>query len=289
LFEIGSATKAFTGVLLADAAARKEVALHDPANKHLPADLQIKAKSDQPVTLLHLATHRSGLPVQPPLLALVARNAANPYAGYVRPKLVQLMGVLKPEREPGEKYEYSNLAVGLLGHALAAAAKADSYDALVRERVCKPLGLKDTGEALTGAQKARLARGHNDKLEPTDPWDFATLEACGGLESSANDLLRFAAANLGEIKSPLLDALKASHEKRELTVSDKVEIGHCWHRSKLKGGELMVWHNGGTGGYRSMIAFTPATKRAAIVLCAAALGSEVDKLAIMALEQVRPK
>jgi serine-type D-Ala-D-Ala carboxypeptidase/endopeptidase len=91
------------------------------------------------------------------------------------------------------------------------------------------------------------------------------------------------------VKSPLLDTLKASHEKREITISEKVEIGLCWHRSKLKGGELMVWHNGGTGGYRSMVAFTPATKRAVIVLCSAALGMEVDKLAIKALEQVQPK
>src|SRR5205807_2603907 len=112
------------------AASRKEVAIDDPANKHLPADLQIKTKSDRPITLLHLATHRSGPPVQPPFLALLTRNKANPYADYVRSKLVLQMGVLKPEREPGVKYEYSNLAVGLLGHALAATAKADGYDAL---------------------------------------------------------------------------------------------------------------------------------------------------------------
>jgi D-alanyl-D-alanine-carboxypeptidase/D-alanyl-D-alanine-endopeptidase len=289
LFEIGSITKALTGVLLADAVARKELALDDPANKHLPSDLQIKPKSDQTVTLLHLATHRSGLPVQPPFVGLLARNKANPYADFVRPKLVQLMAGLKPVREPGTKYEYSNLAAGLLGHALAATAKADSYDALVRERVCKPLGLKDTGEALTGAQKARLARGHNDELQPTDPWEFATLEACGGLRSSANDLLRFAAANLGEVKTPLLEVLKSSHQKRDLAGSGEVEVGLLWHRSKLKDGELAVWHNGGTGGYRSMLAFTPETKRAVVVLCSAELGAKVDRLAFNALLQLQPK
>ncbi|QJW98759.1 serine hydrolase domain-containing protein [Frigoriglobus tundricola] len=289
LFEIGSVTKALTGVLLADAVARKEVGLDDPANTHLPADLKIRSKPDRPVTLLHLATHRSGLPVQPPLLGLTARNRANPYADYVRPKLVRLMGALEPAQEPGAEYRYSNLGVGLLGHALVTAAKADRYDALVRERVCRPLGLADTGEALTGAQKARLARGHNAKLDPTDPWDFATLEACGGLRSSANDLLRFAAANLGEVQTPLLAVLKASHEKREPAGSELIEIGLCWHRLKLKSGEHVVWHNGGTGGFRSMVAFTPATKRAVVVLCAADVGPEVDKLALQALEQVQPK
>jgi CubicO group peptidase (beta-lactamase class C family) len=289
LFEIGSVTKAFTGVLLADAAARKEVALDDPANAHLPADLRIRTASDRPVTLLHLATHRSGLPVQPPFLGLTARNKANPYADYVRPELAKLMGALKSEREPGAQYAYSNLGVGLLGHALVGAARADGYDALVRERVCRPLGLADTGEALTGARKARLARGHDAKLKPTDPWDFATLEACGGLRSSANDLLRFAAANLGAVKTPLAGALAASHEKREAAGSDGIEIGLCWHRLKLKGGEPVVWHNGGTGGYRSMVAFTPATKLAVVVLCSADVGPEVDKLALQALAQIQPK
>ncbi len=175
LFEIGSITKAFTGVLLADALSRKEVALDDPANKHLPADLQIQSKSDAPITLLQLATHRSGLPVQPPLIALIAGNKENPYADYTHAKLTRLTKELKPSRAPGEKYEYSNLAVGLLGHALVNAAKADSFDALVRDRICKPLALKDTGEALTGGQKSRLARGRNAKLDsPTrgisPPW-----------------------------------------------------------------------------------------------------------------------
>ena len=289
LFEIGSITKAFTGVLLADAVRRKEVALDDPANTHLPKDLAIQPTTDKVITLLHLSTHRSGLTVQPPLLGLIARNKDNPYADYTRPKLVKLMAALKPVREPGEKYEYSNLATGLLGHALVSAAKADGFDALVRERVCKPLAMTDTGEALTGAQKARLARGHTKKLEPTDPWEFATLEACGGLRSSANDLLRFAAANLGEAKPPLLDVLKASHEKRADADNEQVAVGLGWHRLMLKSGEPVVWHNGGTGGYRSMLAFTPATKRAVVVLCAADLGTKVDELALKVLEQVQGK
>lgn len=289
LFEIGSITKAFTGILLADAVARKEVVLDDPVNKHLPADLHIHSKSDAPITLLQLATHRSGLPVQPPLIGLTAKNKENPYADYTRDKLARLTKELKPNREPGEKYEYSNLGAGLLGHALANAAKADSYDALVRDRICKPLGLKDTGEALTGGQKSRLARGRNAKLELTDPWDFATLEACGGLRSTVDDMLRFAAANFGEVKSPLLDVLKTSQEKRSTAGSDAVDIGLGWHRLKLKNGDPIIWHNGGTGGFRSMVAFTPTTKCAVVVLCAASLGADVDKLTLNVLKELQPK
>jgi CubicO group peptidase (beta-lactamase class C family) len=291
LFEIGSITKAFTGVLLAEAVKRKEVKLDDPANKHLPKDLAIRPKTDKPITLLHLATHRSGLAVQPPFIALTARNKANPYADFTRPKLVNLMEQLTPQREPGEKYEYSNLGAGLLGHALANAAKADDYEQLVRERIAKPLGMKDTAAALTGAQKARLARGHDKDLQPTDPWDFATLEACGGLRSTANDLLKFAAANLDQTDSPLAGALRASHEKRASTenASEKIDVGLCWHRTQLKSGEPVVWHNGGTGGFRCMLAFTPDTKRAVVVLCAAGLSKGIEKLAYDVLDAVQPK
>jgi serine-type D-Ala-D-Ala carboxypeptidase/endopeptidase len=289
LFEIGSITKAFTGVLLADAVARKEVALEDPANSHLPKDLAIRMKSDQPITLLQIATHRSGLPVQPPLIGFIARNSENPYADYTRPKLVNLMAELKPTREPGVKYEYSNLAVGLLGHALAHAAHANRYEELIQDRIARPLGMHDTGEAQTGAQKARIARGRTQKLEPTDPWEFATLEACGGLRSTANDLLVFAAANLGEKKTPLYPVLQASHERKAEAGSEKIDIGLCWHRLKLKSGEPVVWHNGGTGGFRSMLAFTPGTKRAVVVLCAVGGATEVDKLAFQVLTAIQPK
>jgi CubicO group peptidase (beta-lactamase class C family) len=310
LFEIGSITKAFTGVLLAEAVQRKEVKLDDPANQHLPRGFAIQPKTDKPVTLLHLATHRSGLAAQPPFIGLTARNKANPYADFTRPKLVRLMEQLKPQREPDEKYEYSNLGVGLLGHALVKVAKpgwleieTDDFDSLVRERITTRLGMKDTATALSGAQKARLARGHNKDLKPTAPWDFATLEACGGLRSSANDMLNFAKANLGEGnyltrqilgsfgggKSSLERSFQASHEKRASTDSENINVGLCWHRVTLKSGEPVVWHNGGTGGFSSMLAFTPGTKRAVVVLCAADLGLQVDKLAFQVLEEVQPK
>jgi serine-type D-Ala-D-Ala carboxypeptidase/endopeptidase len=109
------------------------------------------------------------------------------------------------------------------------------------------------------------------------------------LRSTADDMLRFAAANLGDVKSPLLDVLKASHEKRSTAGSDAVDIGLGWHRLKLKNGNPIVWHNGGTGGFRTMVAFTPTTKCAVVVLCAASLGADIDKLALDVLKELQPK
>jgi CubicO group peptidase (beta-lactamase class C family) len=289
LFEIGSITKVFTGLLLAEAVRRGEVKLDDPANKHLPAELQLKAHEDGPATLLDLATHRSGLPVEPPGIGRLAHNPADPYADFDRKKLVKLLAELTPENPPGKKSRYSNLGAGVLGHALVHAARAESYDALVRERICKPLGLKDTAEALTGAQRARLAAGRNEDGDRTDPWDFATLEACGGLRSTADDMLRFAAAALGETKSPLAEAFRTSQAPRR-PAGDLGEIGLFWHVTKSPWvGAPMVWHNGGTGGYVSMLALVPETKTAVVVLTAMDLRNPNDKLALDVLKAVQPK
>ena len=208
IFEIGSITKGFTGILLAEAVRRGEVKLEAPARDYLPADLVLPKSEETPITLGHLATHHSGLVVQPPLIGLTAKNPANPYADYDRVKLAAMLPKLQLPKKPDEKYLYSNLGAGLVGHALVHSAKADSYNDLLQARICKPLGLKNTTEAVSGAQRARFARAHKADGTPTPHWDFATLEACGGIRSSAHDMMAFASATLGETKCELLPAIR---------------------------------------------------------------------------------
>jgi len=291
LFEIGSVTKTFTGVLLAEAVARGEVQLDDPVPKHLPADLAFRPHAAGVPTLLDFATHRSGFPVQPPyiaLTALLAGHSGNPYSGYDRKALAATLAKLTPDA-PGQKQGvYSNLGAGLLGHALVTAAGADSFNALVQDRVAKPLRLRDTTEAPDGEQRARLARGHDDRGEPVDPWDFAALPACGGLRSTADDLLRYAAANLGEGVTPLTPALLAAQQPRRDEGGPR-RIGLFWMRMPLPGrDDLFVWHNGGTGGHRTMLILLPATKAAVVVLCAADRGDAVDLLALDVAKALPP-
>jgi D-alanyl-D-alanine-carboxypeptidase/D-alanyl-D-alanine-endopeptidase len=276
LFEIGSITKTFTGVLLAEAVRRGEVKLDDPLTKHLPADIPFNAHKNDPPTLLQCATHRSGLPVQPPLIGLIARTPANPYAGFTRAKLAASLAETHSAK-PGAKFVYSNLATGLLGHALVNAAHADSFEELVRERVCRPLRLRDMTTAPTGEQRARLAAGHNRHGQPTDPWDFATLEACGGMRSTANDLLKYAAANLGETDTPLKDSLLAAQKSRQDGGEGRA-TGLFWVRETVWG-KAAVWHNGGTGGYRSMLLLIPKEKLAVVALCNADLEGAMDRIA----------
>ncbi len=102
-------------------------------------------------------------------------------------------------RDIGSQYEYSNLGGGLLGHVLARRAGTD-YETLARSRICDPLGMKDTRITLTPEMKARLAVGHDQGLESVENWDLPTLAGAGALRSTANDLLKFLAANLGYTK-----------------------------------------------------------------------------------------
>ena len=289
LFEIGSITKTFTGVLLAEAVARGEAKFDDPIATHLPDDLVWRPHADGVPTLLDFATHRSGLPVQPPrlgVIALLAGRPGNPYSGYDRKALAATLAGFVPDA-PGRKSVYSNLGAGLLGHALVHASKADSFNDLVRDRVTKPLTMRDTTEAPDGEQRSRLARGHDGDGEPADPWDFASLSACGGLRSTADDLrstaddlLRYAAANLGDAPTPRTPAWLAAQRPRR-DDGGRRKVGLFWVTMPLPGrDEVAVWHNGGTGGYRTMVLLLPASKSAVVVLCSADRGLEIDRLAL---------
>ncbi|MFY9645284.1 MAG: serine hydrolase, partial [Terriglobales bacterium] len=250
IFEIGSVTKVFTSLLLADMIQRGEVALNDPVAKYLPATVKMPERNGRQITLLDLATHTSGLPRLPGNLN--PKDPANPYADYSVDQLYQFLSDYQLTRDIGSQYEYSNLGGGILGLALSRHAGMD-YEALVRARLCEPLGLKSTTITLSPDMKGRLAIGHNQALETVASWDLPTLAGAGALKSTANDLLSFLAANLGYTKSPLAPAMAAMLTTRRPTGTSGLEIALGWHILTVAGREI-IWHNGGTGGFRTFIA-----------------------------------
>src|SRR5204862_7795160 len=131
VYEIGSVTKTFTALLLAEAVQRGEVTLDLPVQRLLP-DFTIPKSGDRAITLLDLATQSSALPRLPD--NLFPKNPANPYADYTTDDLKQFLAHYKLPRVPGASYEYSNLGVGLLGIALARHAGLP-YEELVRKRI----------------------------------------------------------------------------------------------------------------------------------------------------------
>src|SRR5215831_10072971 len=262
VFEIGSVTKVFTATLLADMVERGEVSLSDPISKYLPKTVKTPTHDGKEITLLDLATQTSGLPRMPTNFA--PKDRGNPFADYTVDQLYQFLSDYTLPRGIGEKYEYSNVGVGLLGHILALRAGTD-YETLVRKRICQPLKMADTKIGLTAEMQARLATGHNQALKPVANWDLPTLAGAGALRSTVNDMLKFVAANLGLTKSPLLTAMqRAQQSQRETGVPD-LSIGLNWHILKKFDSEI-VWHNGATGGYHSFIGFDRKTRRGVVVL-----------------------
>ena len=211
IFEIGSVTKVFTSLLLADMVNRKEVTLDDPAAKYLPENVRMPERNGKSITLHDLSTHSSGLPRLPGNMEL--KDLRNPYADYGVDDLYQFLSGCTLPRDPGSELEYSNLGAGLLGHLLAYRAGMN-YESLIGSRITEPLGMLDTGIALSSSMRQRMATGHNPTLTPVANWDFPTLAGAGALRSSANDMLTFLEAFLGYKESPLAPAMKSMLEVR---------------------------------------------------------------------------
>jgi D-alanyl-D-alanine-carboxypeptidase/D-alanyl-D-alanine-endopeptidase len=262
IFEIGSITKVFTSLVLMDMVQKGEVAVTDPVSKYLPATVKIPERNNKKITLQDLSTQSSGLPRMPSNFS--PKDNSNPYADYSVEQLYQFLSGYQLTRDIGAQYEYSNLGVGLLGHVLTLRAGMD-YETLVRSRICEPLGMSSTRVTLSPEMKARLAIGHSPTLSAVPNWDLSTLAGAGALRSSANDMLTFLAANLGYTKTPLAAAMAAELSIRRPTGSPDMEIAYGWH-VQTKNGNSIIWHNGGTGGYRTYIGFDPKSHAGVVVL-----------------------
>lgn len=284
IFEIGSVTKVFTSLLLADMAARGEVALSDPISKYLPPDVTAPMRNNQSITLTDLATHTSGLPRLP--TNFTPKDPANPYADFSVPQLYQFLSTYTLSRDIGSQYEYSNLGGGLLGHLLARRADM-SYEALVRTRITEPLRMTSTTITLSPDQRARLAVGHNAQLDRVANWDLPTLAGAGALRSSANDMLTFIEANLGLVTSPLKSVMAAMLTARRPTGAPGLDIALGWHILTRNGHDL-VWHNGGTGGYRSFVGYDATARLGVVVLSNTSTTAGVDDIGLHLLDPRTP-
>ena len=198
LFEIGSLTKVFTALLLADMVHRKELGFDDPVDRYLPSGFRTPQRNGRAISLADLATHTSGLPMFPPLTG----NLFEALARYSASDLRSWLGDLTLSRDPGARWEYSNVGYGLLGLALANKA-GTTYDALLNRRIIGPLRLNDTVLYPTGEATRRLAGGHDPNLAPVPPLDVGILAPAGALRSTVENLLSFASAVLPDSGSPL--------------------------------------------------------------------------------------
>lgn len=275
LFEIGSVTKTFTGLILARFVERGRCRLDDPVSKYLPSDLGPVRTAGHDVRLVDLATHSSGLPRLP--TNLQPKNPGDPYADYDEVRLFQylmqrsklgvldgLTQLLNPNAAMHStdygKYSYSNLGVGLLGHVLAGLEKT-AYEELLRKEITGPLEMTDTSCSVAETRMPRLAPGHMDG-DPVPSWHLDALAGAGAIRSTARDLVRYLHAHFDDAKSPFAAAIRLTHEPR-IDASPALAVGLGWHILK---DSKWITHDGGTGGYSSSVFCDPKGRKAIVVL-----------------------
>jgi serine-type D-Ala-D-Ala carboxypeptidase/endopeptidase len=280
-FEIGSVTKVFTALLLADMVRKGEVALADPVAKYLPA-VKIPERNGRSITLLDLATHTSGLPFMPDALPALDDSASTKYGAA---QLREFLAGYELPRDSGAKWDYSNIGYWLLGQALTSRAALD-YESLLRVRVIAPLKLTGTAITPSPKMKARLAVGHNAALQPSPSLStvpvYAEMSAAGGLVSTANDLLTLLAATMGYDRSPLAPAMATMLSTRR-PMSRHGEAQALGWVVTGEGDDPLIVHDGGTWGFVSSVAWDPK-KRVGVVV----LSNQVAGVGDLARHLLRP-
>ena len=284
IFEIGSISKVFTGILLADAIERGLVTANQPAGELLPEGIKMpvsKNKPERKITLTDLSTHISGLPRLPSNFD--ATNAKNPFENYGPEELFEFLNSHDLSRKPGIIEEYSNLGVGLLGVLISRKQETD-YANLLESRIAKPLGMSDTATSVSAAQKKRLAPPNDVSCNPATSWDFDALAGAGAIRSTVSDMLKFAKANLDPPNDEIGKAIElAFTQQRKPKGLDSKPMGFGWI---INSGSETRWHNGQTGGYHSMMMVNRKQNRAVVVLTNTAT-REVDTLASEIMQMLR--
>ncbi|WP_255955011.1 serine hydrolase domain-containing protein [Streptomyces odontomachi] len=303
-FEVGSVTKTFTALLLAEQAGRGELAWHTPLAALLPPGTRMPRRGDA-ITLTQLATHTAGLPRLPPGLlgSIGTRWFSNPYAAFGAEDVLAALARTRVRSRPGSRVRYSNFGVGLLGYALSGAAGGTPYGALLAERVLDPLRLRDTTACATPPAGTTQVTGHWHG-RPRPPFHIPGLPAAGAVRSSVRDLLTVTEALMGPYPdmdpnpnpgpNPYLDldldlatdpdtadapvpppavlrsALRSA--LREVTVPRLVrphgqgQLALVWNIRPRPDGSRLYHHSGGTRGCTAFIAFNPERRTALVAL-----------------------
>jgi len=277
IFEIGSISKTFTGLILAQMIEQNKVKLDEPVRDLLPPGTV--AKPDGPeITLVDLTTQHSGLPRMPDNFA--PADPTNPYRDYDSSRLYAYLAKHGVARDPAAPFLYSNLGVGLLGQALANRAQT-TYGDLLHNQIALPLGLSDTTIALSPEQLARFIPCFDAAHRPAHAWDLVAFAGAGGIRSTAADMLRYLQAQLHPDQLPagppasaaatLPAAIALSHELRADAGGARIAFNWLYDQ-KTSQAPGVYWHNGATGGFTSYAFFAPSADYAAIVLINTGIG-----------------
>ena len=278
LYEIGSLTKIFTAILLADLVEKQVISLDDSIIKFLPDSLKSNPALQQ-ITFKKLANHSSGLERMPNNFEQVkGYQALDPYKTYGRKELYEELKKLQINSEQIDQYNYSNLGYALLGDLIQTISKK-SYEQQLKEVLTAPLGLTKTSITVD-PKTTPMIKTYNQQGLETPIWNFQSFAAAGAIKSTMDDLLIFAKSQFKMPESTLENAMALTRQFTFFLPPD-TDIGLAWHINMI---DDMIYfhHTGGTYGSSSYIAISPDAKTAVIVLSNAAesvepTGSQIIK------------
>ncbi|MEU1054303.1 serine hydrolase domain-containing protein [Streptomyces sp. NPDC005876] len=275
-FEIGSLTKTFTALLFAEQAARGELGHHDRLADRLPPGTGLPT-GGAAITLTHLATHTSGLPLAPPglphlppllLHTVMPRLMAPPYEVFTTADLLRALPRSRLRAGPGTRVRYSNFGVALLGQVLAHTAGGVPYPALLAARVLDPLRLRDTDCSPTGPPGTTQAAGyHRRRSQP--PIRMPGMAAAGAARASAHDLLTLAEGLLDPASAavpPSLRTALADVQRPRLRLPPGNGLALVWNIRPQPDGTSLRYHAGGTFGGTAFVGFSPSHGTALVAL-----------------------
>lgn len=273
IYEIGSITKTFTTTMLAQMVEEEKIELEGDITDYLPPDL-VEWPGDRRITFLDLATHHSGLPRIPGnLKESYSRDPQNPYAHYYEKDLLDFLKNYIPEERDKRNVSYSNLGMGLLGHLLVSIDSEGDYESLVRQRILYPLKMESSFIQDTGQW---LIPGHDEKGREVSSWEMPGMAGAGAIRSNTRDMLRYVKAQmLGKVGPDFL--FKPYYR---FSGDRMIALGWMSDEREEKGYRI-IFHSGGTGGFRSFIGFISGSEVAVVVLANSAYNVEEIGMALL--------
>ncbi len=279
LFEIGSVSKVLTSTILSNLIVEDKIDLDQSISDFFEFEIGDSLLSR--VTLSQLANHTSGLPKLPTdLMTSREMYSDDPYANYGPDRLEEKLGNgIKSYSIPGTQYEYSNLGVAILGHIMTIVADK-SYEGLCKRYIFEKYKMESSTSQVSSVS-GRMAAALDKNGEPTSNWDLNVFVGAGGILSSTNDMSKFVLANFSS------DSALALQRQVTFEVSNSTDVGLGWHINKTYD-DPYYWHNGGTGGYRSMVIMNVNTGEGVVVLSNVSafsyLSGNIDNLAYDLME-----
>ena len=279
VYEIGSVSKTFTGMLLVQAIADKKINLEDDIRIYLPSQCSKLDYKGTPILVKHLVTHTSQIPRIPENLHKQQKfDPLNPYKNYDKKMVYDYLSTLNLDTLPGIQLNYSNTGMALLGIILGNVYK-QSYEELLSKYITTPIGMKTTFVNLPANYNSNFATGYNDKGKETPRWDLGDQAGAGGIKSTIEDMALYLNENIKESSTVIKNAHKIQFEQK----TDR--MAYSWFVQTTKSGNTLLWHNGGTYGFTSFCGFVKEKKCGVVVLNNSGIG--IDNLAINILKYLQ--